>query len=134
MEEKSWKALEHCCNNTLPNQGDVTKQTSVEWIIVRDSEDITVNTTDTQAALGIQAGLQAAIAVVISISVGSSDIGNAVAQDLYQIIKTKQTNRQKTIIEKSRSVTVTTTDTDISVNIQVLHQILIAIVLKLNVL
>lgn len=138
---RRWRALDNftSCNDedsTVTQQAalvDVTRQRSEEWIIVRDSEDVTVNTTDTQVAIGIQANLQAAIAAVISISVGSSDQGRAVAQDVLQYIRTRQSNRQRTIIDGSRCVSVTTTDTDLSVNIQVLLQILLAIVVKLDV-
>lgn len=139
---RKWRALDHCTScreddatvTQRDDQINVTKQKSVEWIIVRDSEDVTVNTTDTQVAVGIQANLQAAIAAVISIAVGNSDQGRAVAQDVTQFIKTRQANKQKTIIDNSRCVSVTTTDTDLSVNIQVLLQILLAIVVKLDVL
>ncbi|PKC51315.1 hypothetical protein RhiirA1_484022, partial [Rhizophagus irregularis] len=48
--------------------------------------------------------IQAAIAAVISITIGDSDQGRAVVQDLKQFIKTKQQNSQKIIIEKSKGV------------------------------
>jgi len=139
---RRWRALDHCdsCRDDdatvrqEDTQVNVTRQRSEEWIIVRDSEDITVSTTDTQIAAGIQANLQAAIAAVISISVGNADQGRAVAQDVTQFIRTRQANKQKTFIDRSRGVSVRTTDTDLSVNIQVLLQILLAIIVKLDVL
>lgn len=144
MSEKKWRALDHCDDNHNNNNGtDVlqeanqfvsSEQKSFEWIIVKDSEDVEVHTTDTQAAISLQLGIQAAIAVVLSITVGDSDQSKAVVQDLKQFMKTKQKNTQKTVIEGSKHVKVTTTDTDLAVNIQVLLQILLAIVVKLDVL
>lgn len=142
MTEKKWRALDHC-NDRKSNDADVlqegdqfvsNQQKSFEWIIVKDSEGVDVHTTDTQAAVSLQLGIQAAIAAVISVTIGDTDQGNAVVQDIKQFIKTKQRNSQKTIIEKSKNVQVITTDTDLAVNIQALLQILVAIVVKLDVL
>ncbi|WP_079507392.1 spore coat protein [Mesobacillus jeotgali] len=145
MSEK-WRALDHCdkgkdkCKDdgdTVLQDGDQfmkTEQHSYEWIIITDSEGVDVQTTDTQAAVSLQLGLQAAIAAVISITIGDTDRGNSVVQDIKQVMKNKQRNSQKTIIEHSKCVKVTTTDTDIAVNIQALLQILIAVVVKLDVL
>ena len=143
MAETKWRALDHCDDNSNANDADVeqentqkqvTKQVSNEWIIVKDSEGVEVTTTDTQVALNLQLGIQAAIVAVISITIADSDQGNNVTQDLKQFMKTKQSNKQKTIIEGSRNVNVKTTDTDVAVNIQALLQILVAIVAKLDVL
>ncbi|OES45356.1 spore coat protein [Domibacillus iocasae] len=143
MSEKKWRALDHCDNNSNRNDADVlqaadqsaaTEQESFEWIIVRDSEDVEVQTTDTQAAVSLQLGIQVAIAVVISITIGDTDQSKAVVQDLKQFMRTKQQNTQKTVIEGSKHVKVATTDTDVAVNIQALLQILLAIVAKLDIL
>ena len=140
--EKKWRALDHC-DTGKGNEADVTqeadqklvtKQQSFEWIIIKDSECIDVHTTDTQAAISLQLGLQAAIAAVISIAIGDSDKGKAVVNEIKQVIKTKQRNTQKTIIEGSKHVEVKTTDTDIAVNIQALLQILVTLVAKLDIL
>ena len=140
-EEKKWRALDHCSKDrddaTGVQDGDqfiFNKQKSRELIVVKDSEDITVQTTDTQAAVNLQVGLQAAIVAVLSITIGDTDRANHVAQDIFQFISTKQTNTQKTIILNSKHVNVTTTDTDISINIQALLQVLIAIIVRLDVL
>jgi spore coat protein X len=142
MGERKWRALDHCKDKN-DNKADVVqeadqvakmKQQSKEWIIIKDSEDVEVHTTDTQVALSLQAALQVAIAVVITITIGDSDKGKAVVQDLKQFFKSKQSNTQKTIIIGSKNVEVTTTDTQVAVNIQALLQILVAIVAKLDVL
>jgi spore coat protein X len=142
MSEKKWRALDHCDNDNQ-NEADVlqeadqsvsTEQESFEWIIVKDSEDVEVRTTDTQVAVSLQLGIQVAIAVVLSVTIGDSDQSKAVVQDFKQFLKTKQRNSQKTVIEGSKHIKVTTTDTDLAVNIQALLQILLAIVAKLDVL
>lgn len=142
-DHKKWRALDHCGNKKNKEDTDVlqegvekvsNKQQSFEWIIIEDSEGVHVQSTDTQAAVSLQLGIQAAIAAVISITLGDTERGNAVAQELKQLIKTKQKNTQKTIIQGSNNVEVITTDTDIAVNIQALLQILIAVVAKLDVL
>ncbi|MCM3197175.1 spore coat protein [Priestia megaterium] len=141
MSEKKWRALDHCDNNNR-NKKDVLQdadqltsieQESYEWIIVKDSEGVDIKTTDTQIAISLQAAIQAAIAIVIRITIGDNEEGNAVIQDMKQFSKTKQRNSQKTIIENSRNIEVTTTDTDIAVNIQLLLQILLALVATVDV-
>ncbi|MDF2858339.1 MAG: spore coat protein [Neobacillus sp.] len=141
MTEKKWRALDSCDNkgqeaDVVQEADQVVKssQESFEWIVIKDSEGIDVHTTDTQVAVSLQAAIQVAIAIVISITVGDSEKGNAVAQDLKQFFKNKQRNSQKTVIQGSKNVQVTTTDTQVAVNIQALLQILVAIVAKLDVL
>ncbi|MEF7559997.1 spore coat protein [Bacillus thuringiensis] len=115
-------------------QTDEIDQISEEYIEIVDSADVQVTTTDTKAALSIQAALQAAIVVVVSLSIADSEKADKITQELFQKSSIKQINRQKTFIKNSRNVTVTTTDTDIAVNIQILLQILLALLVKLNIL
>ncbi|PFV54230.1 spore coat protein [Bacillus cereus] len=115
-------------------QTDEIDQVSEEYIEIVDSADVQVTTTDTKAALSIQAALQAAIVVVVSISIADSEKADKITQELFQKSSIKQINRQKTFIKNSRNVAVTTTDTDIAVNIQILLQILLALLVKLNIL
>ncbi|NIE90904.1 MULTISPECIES: spore coat protein [Bacillus] len=115
-------------------QTDEIDQVSEEYIEIVDSADVQVTTTDTKAALSIQAALQAAIVVVVSISIADSEKADKIAQELFQKSSIKQINKQETVIRNSRNVTVTTTDTDIAVNVQILLQILLALLVKLNIL
>jgi spore coat protein X len=116
------------------DQVSETWQSSDESIVVKDSHRVSVQTTDTQAAVNLQIALQAAIAAVISITIFDSDQAENVTQDLFQSIQVRQANRQRILIEDSENVCVTTTDTDVSVNIQVLLQVLLALVAKLDIL
>ncbi|MED1407257.1 spore coat protein [Bacillus mycoides] len=115
-------------------QTDEIDQVSEEYIEIIDSADVQVTTTDTKAALSIQAALQAAIVVVVSISIADSEKADKITQELFQKSSIKQINRQKLLIKNSRNVSVTTTDTDIAVNIQILLQVLLALLVKLNIL
>ncbi|WP_051189122.1 spore coat protein [Halalkalibacillus halophilus] len=139
---KKWNALDpHSCHpfdssddTQEATQSIKTVQQSYESIVVKDSCDIEVTTTNTQAAVNVQIGLQAAIALIISISVADSDRAEEFTQDLYEKIKNTQINKQHTYIENSRGVTVTTTDTDLAINAQILLQVLLALVARLNIL
>lgn len=114
------------------DQISVIDQESDELIWIVDSCNVVVETTDTQAAVSLQVGLQLAIALVISITIGDSDRGQALAQEIFQEFDSEQTNRQKIYIENSKDVNITTTDTDLTVNIQAMLQVLLALVVSLD--
>jgi len=109
-------------------------QESAELIWVKESCNINVNTTDTQVGVTLQAALQLAIALVIRITIGDSDRSDAVAQELVQYSNMDQVNKQKIYIYNTKDATVTTTDTDLAINIQVLLQVLIAIIVLIDIL
>ena len=109
-------------------------QFSEEWIFIKDSCDVDVETTDTKLALSLVASLNAFITAVIEISILSSEDAEEVKQSIFQSTGIKQVNIQKTIIENSRQVKVTTTDTDVAITLQVLLQILIALVVSIDIL
>ncbi|MEM1505718.1 spore coat protein [Domibacillus sp. 8LH] len=115
-------------------QKSFVDQESDELIWIKDSCNVEVHSTDTQAAVSLQVGLQLAIALVVSITIGDSDEGESVAQELFQQFDAEQTNKQKVVIDNSKDVRITTTDTDLAVNIQALLQVLVALVVKLDVL
>ena len=143
-EKSKWSALDPTTDHPLCDtktddtqagtQTSKTIQLNEEYIFIKDSCDVTVTTTDTKAAVNLQAGLQAAILILISISVGSSETAEDFTQELMQTAKVKQVTFQKTVIENSRKVEVTTTDTQIGANIQILLQLLIALAVKLEIL
>lgn len=110
------------------------EQESDELIWIKDSCNVNVRTTDTQAAVSLQVGLQLAIALVISISLGDSDQGRAVAQEVLQKFDDEQKNKQRIYVENSKDVDIHTTDTDLSVNIQALLDVLLTLVVRIDVL
>lgn len=132
-------------NSFSPNFGDASvvqagdeysymEQESAEVIWVKESCNITVNSTDTQIGASLQAALQLAIAIVIRISIADSSDGEEIEQELMQSISASQVNKQKVFIYNTKNATVSTTDTDISVNIQLLLQLLIALVIMIDIL
>lgn len=125
---------DHSDDTQAADQVTKNKQESWESIIIKDSCDVEVTTTDTQAAINLQIALQAAIQLIISISIADSSKAEELTQDITQRLVNNQTNRQQTYIENSRGVKVTTTDTDLAVNVQVLLQVLLALVARLDVL
>lgn len=110
------------------------EQESAEIIWVKESCNITVNSTDTQIGASLQAALQLAITVVLRISIGDSFDEEEVDQELTQYLSASQVNRQKIFIYNTKDAVVTTTDTDISINIQLLLQLLVALVILIDVL
>ncbi|MFN7250510.1 MAG: spore coat protein [Anaerobacillus sp.] len=123
-------------DNINQNADQINKdiQLSEELIHIIDSCDVTVNTTDTKAAVSLQASLQAAIALIISVSIADSSKAERITQDLMQTTKTKQQTFQKVVIEGSQGVNVTTTDTQVALNIQILLQLLLALIVRLDIL
>ena len=109
-------------------------QESDEFILIKNSYNCCVESTDNQAAISLQVGLQLAIALVLRITVLDSEEGEAIAQDLFQSFTSVQSNKQKVIIDNCKDVKVTTVDTDLSVNIQALLEVLVALVATLDVL
>ena len=109
-------------------------QSSNEVIIIKDSCEVTVETTDTKIVASLQAALQVAIAVVINITIADSSRAEKVTQELLEMSQIRQANRQKLVIVNSREIDVTTTDTDIAISLQVMLQILVALFAQLGIL
>jgi spore coat protein X len=131
-----WSALDDCKHeNTTQNavQETETLQVSEELIVIKDSCNIEVQSTDTQVAVSLQAAIQVAIALVINLTIADSNQAEKVTQQLLQNSVIKQANRQKLIIENSRDVKVTTTDTDVAISLQVLIQILLALLVQIDI-
>ncbi|WP_110929120.1 spore coat protein [Bacillus massiliglaciei] len=146
--ERTWSALDDNCKHPLTDfcgnddtsidqegrQENVEVQISEELVYIKDSCNVNVTSTDVKAALSLQAALQAAIAVIISISIADSDNAERITQELIQSSKIKQITRQKTIVENSRDIDITTTDAQIALNIQLLLQLLLALIVELDIL
>lgn len=109
-------------------------QLSNELIVIRDSANVTVSTTDTQVAVSLQAALQVAIAIVINISIADATRAERVTTELLERAQIRQTNRQRLIIVNSRDIEVTTVDTDVAISLQLLLQILLALIVQLEIL
>jgi spore coat protein X len=115
------------------DQVSLMEQDSEELIFIKDSCNICVQTTNTQAAVSLQIALQLAIALVLRVTILDSDQGQSVTEDLLQYFDSEQNNFQKISIENSKDINITTTDTDIAVNIQALLQVLLTLVAKVDI-
>lgn len=137
-----WNALDPTSEFPTNNSGAVDQegaqvsdlaQRSFERIIIKDSCEIKVTTTDTQVAVSLQAALQVAIALVVNITIADSEQAESLTQELIQYSQIQQLNRQTIYIENCRDIEVTTTDTDVAVSIQLLLQILLALLIQLDI-
>jgi len=109
-------------------------QINEELIFINNSLDVDVHTTDTKIALSLVAALNAAISLVLNLSVASNCNVEEIKQNLYQSAGIRQVSVQKTIIENSRNVKVETTDTQVAINIQLLLLILLSLLINLDIL
>ncbi|WP_170007175.1 spore coat protein [Bacillus fonticola] len=142
-ENTEWNALESFRRNPTSlddaaveqeaDQKNKTVQYSEECITVIDSAEVEITSTVTRAAVSLQAALQASIVLVLNISIGDSEKAEKIAQELMQKSQIKQFNYQQTYVKNSRKVTISTTDTDLAVNIQLLLQILVALLVNLDI-
>lgn len=124
-------------NRGVEQEADQTvsaSQSSNETIIIKDSCDINVSTTETQVAASLQAALQVGIALVINLTIADAQRAETVTQELLQRAAFKQAQNQKLIIENSRNVDVSTTDTEVALSLQALLQILLALVVSVGIL
>lgn len=114
-------------------QISTTLQEESDYVVIRDSQNVTVTTTDTQASINLQAALQLAITLILSIAIGTSEQAESVSQDLLQRVQVTQETHLKMLISNSSDVTVDVTDTQAAANVQVLLQVLLALVAKLEI-
>lgn len=145
-DDRTWSALDSNSRHPLfchenanrveqeAVQSNTEVQISEELIFIKDSCNVNVTSTDVKAALSLQAALQAAIAVIVSISIADSNRADRITQELIQSSRIKQVTRQKTIVENSRDIEITTTDAQIALNIQLLLQLLLALIVELDIL
>ena len=139
LDQDSKHPVTPCSNtdNDDLNDGEQVSdidQSSKEVIVIRDSCDINVETTDTKVAASLQAAIQVAISVVINITIADSSRAEQVTQELLEMSQIHQSSQQKLVIVNSRTVDVTTTDTDVAISLQVMLQILLALFAQLGIL
>lgn len=141
--DRRWNALDPSSNFPFSDHDAVIRQEadqvsnieqrSKEVIVIKDSLDVRVTTTETQVAASLQAALQVAIALVVNITIADSDQAEKVTQDLLQLSRIEQVNKQSVFIENCRKVDVRVTDTDIAVSIQLMLQLLLALLIQLDI-
>lgn len=143
-ETRTWNALDP--SDTFPyseedapvmeeaDQVSEMGQFSKEMIVIKDSLDVTVNSTETQVGASLQAALQVAVALVVNLTVADSDQAEKLTQELMQSSKMEQVNKQSVYIENSRHVEVDITDTDVAVSLQLMLQVLLALLVEIDIL
>lgn len=104
-----------------------------ELVVVKDSCDVTVVITDKQFALSLQAALQAAIVVIFQVYLKRNEQAVEISQELFQLAKIKQITKQKFFVSHSKNVYIESTDQQAAANIQILVQLLLAVVKKFNI-
>ncbi|MEK3808847.1 MULTISPECIES: spore coat protein [unclassified Metabacillus] len=110
-------------------------QRSSERISIVDSTDVNVLTIDVQAAIALQAAIQAAIVLIVRLSF-ADDIERAdqFSEELFQFASIDQVNEQEILIKDSHNVNVGALDLDLVITIQLLIQVLAALALTLDIL
>ncbi|WP_206919611.1 spore coat protein [Alicyclobacillus suci] len=101
-------------------------------VIVRDSCDVEIVNQDLTAALNLQLTLQLALATILSLTVGENT-ANSIVEDIVSQLSDIQRTRKVIHVENSQSVRVQLSSTEISFNIQVLLQLLLAIIAQVEV-
>lgn len=101
-----------------------------ETIIIRDSCDVEVLVKDKQFALSLQAALQAIIVAILYEYVGNYEKTREISQELFQLAIQKQITKQRFIVSHSKNVKIKSFDEQVEVNIQILVQLLVALLNK----
>jgi spore coat protein X len=144
-DDRTWSALDNdsrhplFCNENreIEQEADQVSsevQISEELIFIKDSCNVNVTSVDTKTALSLQQAIQTAITTIIRISIADGDRADRITQELFQSSRIKQITRQKTIVENSRDIEIRTIDSQVATNIQLLTQILMALIVELDII
>ncbi|WP_338781122.1 spore coat protein [Metabacillus sp. FJAT-52054] len=128
-----WSVMDEAVSQDT-EQNTTLFQLSDEGIYVKNSDYVTIETTDTQLALSIQAAIQVAIALAINLTIADSARAEQVTQQLLNNTVIQQTKKQRIIVLNSKNVTVRSTNTDLAISLQLLIQILLALLLQIDIL
>lgn len=110
------------------NQYSLNSQAQSESLMIVNSSDIAVITAQIQAAISVQVAIQFALAFVLSIVIADDAQSKDVYEELLQLTATSQSMRQQTGIVDSHDILVVNVDLEASVQIQILLQILLALI------
>ncbi|QII48523.1 spore coat protein [Bacillus paralicheniformis] len=105
-----------------------------QLIEVIDSEHVTVNTTNITAALSLQAIVITLIILLLQLAIEDEDTADIISEQLLAVHRLK--SRRKTIIKVvgSCDVTITLSSEDILLSVQLLTDVLIALMIVLDIL
>lgn len=144
-DDGTWSALDSdsrhplFCNNENEIEQEAEQvssevQISEELIFIKDSCNVNVTSVDTKTAISLQQAIQTAITTIIRLSIADGFRADRITQELFQSSRIKQVTRQKTIVENSRDIEVRTIDSQVATNIQLLTQVLLALIVELDIL
>ncbi|AZB42400.1 hypothetical protein CEF21_08900 [Bacillus sp. FJAT-42376] len=128
-----WSVMDEAVSQDA-EQSSSLFQLSDEGIYVKDSEFITIETTDTQLALSIQAAIQVAIALAVNLTIADSVRAEQVTQHLLNNAIIRQSKKQRIIVLRSENVIVRSTNTDLAISLQLLIQLLLALLAQIDIL
>jgi spore coat protein X len=116
---------------TFVLQSQVSFKSTETWI--KNSHNIKIQLSDNQSANSLQLSLHLAIALILNIISDTTNSDDLVIQKPIQqsIIKA---DKQSIVIENSRDITIITNDTDLTSNIQLLLQVLVALLVQIDIL
>ena len=112
------------------DQVQLTRQSQNENLWIVNSSDVLVVTAQIQAAISVQIAIQLAIALVLSIIIADEAESKSIYEELIQLTATSQSMRQQTGIVDSHDILVINVDLEASAQIQILLQILLALVVE----
>lgn len=92
-------------------------QVSDSIILVKNSCDVTITATDTQTTIFLQSFIQILTIFLLSIGLDANSI-RLFLQEVSQIARSIQLNRQRIIVKNSEGVNVTTSNNDTAIFIQ----------------
>ncbi|MEN8701563.1 spore coat protein [Bacillus infantis] len=115
-------------------QGTNMGQFSRESIVLKNCLNVEVNSSETQVAASLQAALVVAIVIVINISIADGGQAERITEDLLQFTQINQSNRQSVYIENAKDCTVNLEDTQVALTLNLLIQVLLALVVELEIL
>ncbi|MED4235885.1 carboxypeptidase-like regulatory domain-containing protein [Priestia megaterium] len=116
---------------TFVLQSQVSFKSTETWI--KNSHNIKIQLSDNQSPNSLQLSLHLAIALILNIISDTTNSDDLVIQKSIQqsIIKA---DKQSIVIENSRDITIITNDTDLTSNIQLLLQVLVALLVQIDIL
>lgn len=106
-----------------------------DYIEIIDSENITINKSDTTIALSLQSSVSAVLAAAVQLLIADEDIADLVISDLLALTSSSHTRKKvKIIIQNCYNVTITLSAVDIMASVQLLIQTLTALLTEADIL
>ncbi|WP_319593371.1 spore coat protein [Bacillus amyloliquefaciens] len=105
-----------------------------DYIEIIDSENITINKSDTTIALSLQSSVSAVLAATVQLLIADEDIADLVISDLLTLTSTHTRKKVKIIIQNCYNITITLSAVDIMASVQLLIQTLTALLTEADIL